>query len=91
MSDNPQSGTETTPQANGGSTPLVEAIGVGVTAGMIAGVAAHFLGGGKLTFPIFIGVYFFFMLGLKGWGKLTALATLAITGGAVAALLQYLK
>jgi uncharacterized membrane protein len=58
-------------QSSGGR--LGEAVVAGGGGGAIAGLAAHFLGGGQMTFPIFIIAYIFLLSGLKGWGKLVGL------------------
>lgn len=72
------------------STPLAEALGAGAVGGAAAGLAAHYLAGGKLTFPIFIVVYVLMLSQLKGSGKLTGLVSFVIVGSLVLAIMKYL-
>jgi hypothetical protein len=82
---------QTEPQGNTTSakpTSLQEALGTGAFAGVAAGFAAHYLAGGKLTFPIFIVAYLFILGGLKGWGKFVGLVAFTAIAALVASILQ---
>jgi hypothetical protein len=68
----------------GRSTRIGEAVGAGAFGGAVVGFAAHYLSGGKMTFPIFIIAYILILSGLKGWGKLIGLVVFS----AVASLLM---
>ncbi len=65
-------------------SPIGEAVSAGAFGGAVAGLAAHYLAGGTMTFPIFIVAYILILGGLKGWGRgvglivFTAVASLVV-------------
>lgn len=58
---NPESAPSQTPQ----QSPLIESLGAGAFAGLGAGLASHYMAGGKLTFPIWIAAYVLVISGVK--------------------------
>jgi len=81
--------TEETPEQKPSS--LGEAAGAGAFGGAVAGLAAHYLAGGKLTFPIFIIAYILILSGLKGWGKLVGLIVFTAVAALVVVVFQRLE
>jgi len=70
-------------------TPLGEAVGAGAFGGAIAGLVAHYLAGGKMTFPIFIIASILILSGLKGWGKLVGLIVFTAVAALVVAVFRH--
>lgn len=70
---------------------LGEATGAGAFGGAVAGLVAHYIAGGKMTFPIFIVAYILILSGLKGWGKLVGLVVFTAVAALVIALFQHLN
>jgi hypothetical protein len=64
-------------------------VGAGAFGGAIAGLAAHYLAGGKMTFPIFIVAYILILSGLKGWGKLVGLIVFTAVAALIVVLFQH--
>ena len=81
---------QTTGQKPGGPSPLGEAAGAGAFGGALAGLASHYLAGGKMTFPIFIVAYILILSGLKGWGKLVGLIVFTAVAALVVVVFQHL-
>jgi hypothetical protein len=73
------------------ASPLGEAVGTGAFAGAVAGLATHYLAGGKMIFPIFIVVYVLLLAHLKGWGKLVGLIVFTAVASLVVVVFQHLK
>ncbi|MDI6809790.1 MAG: hypothetical protein QME66_12575 [Candidatus Eisenbacteria bacterium] len=48
------------------SPQLRDALASGFGAGLFGGAAAHFLAGGKMTFPIFLVISIIMFTGIKG-------------------------
>ena len=82
---------QTTTQQPGKANPIQEAIGTGAFGGAAAGLAAHYLAGGRMTFPIFIVAYILILSGLKGWGKFVGLVVFTAVASLVVALFQNVK
>jgi uncharacterized membrane protein len=87
---------EPTGQQSGGSqegkpTPFGEAAGTGAFAGGLAGLASHYLAGGKMTFPIFIVAYVLVLANLKGWGRLVGLVVFTAVAALAVVVLQHLE
>jgi len=85
----PNGGGEHPPQEKRGS--LSEAAGAGLFGGAAAGLAAHHLAGGKMTFPIFIVAYVLILSGLQGWGKLVGIVVFTVVAALVVVLLGRLE
>jgi uncharacterized membrane protein len=81
----------TTGQQPGKPTPIGEAVGAGAFGGAVAGFAAHYLAGGKMTFPIFIVAYILILSGLKGWGKLVGLIVFTAVASLVVVVFQHMQ
>jgi hypothetical protein len=64
-------------------------VGAGAFGGAIAGLAAHYLAGGKMTFSIFIVAYILILSGLKGWGKLVGLIVFTAVAALIVVLFQH--
>jgi len=67
---------------------LGEAAGVSAIGGAAAGLAAHYLAGGKMTFPIFIVAYILILSGLKGLGKLVGIIVFTAVAALVVVVFQ---
>jgi hypothetical protein len=78
-------------QAAGQPTPLGEAVGAGAFGGAFAGLASHFMAGGKMTLPIFIVAYILILSGLKGWGKFVGLIAFTAAASLVVVVFQHLE
>jgi hypothetical protein len=70
---------------------LGEAAGAGAFGGAAAGLAAHYLAGGKMTFPIFIVAAILILSGLKGWGQFVGFIVFAAVAALVVVLFQHLE
>ena len=81
--------TQETPKRK--SSTLGEAAGAGAVGGAAAGLAAHYLAGGRLTFPIFIIAYILILSGLKGWGKLVGIIVFTAIAALVVVIFEYLE
>ncbi len=67
-------GTTEPEQPQGAGAVLAEAAGSGFFAGLVGGVAANYLGGGKMTFPVYLVVSLLILSGVKTWwGKTISL------------------
>ncbi len=51
----------------------VEGLGAGFFAGIVGGLAMHYIGNGKMNFPIFLIIFLFILGGLKGANKVIGL------------------
>lgn len=85
-----QDSGQSTEQQPGKPTPIGETVGAGAFGGVVAGLAAHYLAGGKMTFPIFIVAYILILSGLKGWGKLVGLIVFTAVASLVVVVFQHL-
>ena len=74
--------------AHSGENGISESIGQGAIAGLAAGVGANFFGSGKLTFPIFIVVYIFFLANIRN--KTIGTIVFVLVGSLAAAVLNHL-
>ena len=68
-----------------------EGLGAGFSAGLGGGVLAHFWGGGKMTFPIFLFVSIFILGKLKGWGKIIGLVIFIAIASLILVVLKQLN
>ena len=70
---------------------VAEGASAGAFVGVVAGLAAHYLAGGKMTFPIFIVAYILILSGLKGRGKLVGLVVFSAVAALVVVVFQHLE
>jgi len=70
------------------NTSLGESISLSAFGGALAGLAAHYLAGGKLTLPIFLVAYIMILSGLKGAGRIIGLIVFTVVASFVVALFR---